>query len=75
MDVGRGKRRCTKSESHGFALEAGEVRAQHELHSRDELGSVWTRDEESGDAELLEDGMALQVAPARLLEQPFRDSA
>lgn len=47
-----------------FALEAGEARVQHELHGRDELGSVWAQSEERGDAELLEEGVALRVAPA-----------
>jgi hypothetical protein len=47
-----------KSANHGFTLEAGQARAQHELHSRDELRNVWTQSEESGDAELLEEGVA-----------------
>jgi hypothetical protein len=54
----------TQSANCGFALEAGEARAQHELHGRDQLGSVWAQSEESGDAELLEEGVTLRVAPA-----------
>jgi hypothetical protein len=50
-----------KAANHGFAL----VRTQHELHGRRELGCMWTRmqSEEGGNAELLEEGVALRVAP------------
>jgi hypothetical protein len=34
------------------------------LHGRDELGRVRAQSEEGGDAELLEEGVALRVAPA-----------
>src|SRR6267154_65571 len=40
-----------QSANRGFALEAREARAQHELHGRDELGCVWAQGEESGHAE------------------------
>lgn len=53
-----------QSADRGFALEAGEARAQHELHGRDELERVWAESEESGDAELLEESVTLRVAPA-----------
>lgn len=53
-----------QSADRAVALEAGEARVQHELHGRDELESVWAQSEESGDAELLEEGVALRVAPA-----------
>jgi hypothetical protein len=63
-----------QSANRGFALEAGEARVQHELYGRDELGSVWTQSEEGGDAELLEEGVAL-ASCARPSGRPFRDSA
>jgi hypothetical protein len=53
-----------QSVNRGFALEAGKARVQHESHGRDELGSVWAQSEESAEAELLEEGVALRVAPA-----------
>lgn len=53
-----------QSANRGFALEAGKARVQHELHGRDKLGSVWAQSQESGDAELLEEGIALRVASA-----------
>jgi hypothetical protein len=53
-----------QSANRGFPLEAGEARVQHELDGRDELGSVWAQSNESGNAELLEEGVALRVAPA-----------
>lgn len=53
-----------QSANRRFPLEAGKTRAQHKLHGRDELGSVWAQSEESGDAELLEKGVALRVATA-----------
>ena len=48
-----------QSADRAVALEAGEARVQHELHGRDELEGVWAQSEESGDAELLEEGIAL----------------
>jgi hypothetical protein len=44
------------------------VQTQHELHGHDELGCVWMwmqSGEESGIAELLEEGVALRVASIR----------
>jgi len=58
------RKAVAQSANRGFALKAGEARVQHELHGRDELGSVWAQSEESGYAELLEEGVALRVAPA-----------
>jgi len=50
-----------KLANHGFTLEAGEACTQHELHGCDKLGSVWMQSKESGDAELLDKGIALTL--------------
>ena len=47
-----------------LTLEAGEASAEHELHGGDELRRVRAKREEGGDAELLEERVALGVAPA-----------
>jgi len=47
-----------------LALEAGEASAEHELHGCDELRRVRAKREEGGDAELLEERVALGAAPA-----------
>jgi len=47
-----------------LALEGRKACAEHELHGRDELWRVWAKREEGGDAELLEERVALRVAPA-----------
>lgn len=53
-----------QSANRAVALEAGETRSQHELHGRDELRCVGAQGEEGRDAELLEERVALRVAPA-----------
>jgi hypothetical protein len=53
-----------QSANRAIALEAGEARPEHELHGRDELGRMWTQREECGDAELLEERVALRVSAA-----------
>ena len=47
-----------------LAFEAGEAGAEHELHGRDELWRVRAEREEGGDAELLEERVALGIASA-----------
>lgn len=47
-----------------LTLEAGESSAEHELHGSDELWRVRAQREEGGDAELLEERVALGGAPA-----------
>ena len=54
----------TQSANRAIALEAGEARAQHKLHGCDELRCVRAQSEEGCDAELLEERVALRVAPA-----------
>lgn len=53
-----------QSANRAVALEAGEARPEHELHGRDELRRVRAQREEGGDAELLEECVALRVASA-----------
>jgi hypothetical protein len=53
-----------QSAHRGLALEAREARPEHELHGRDELGRVRAQGEECGDAELLEEGVALRGSAA-----------
>jgi hypothetical protein len=53
-----------QSAHRGFALKAGEARPEHELHGRDELGRVRAQREEGGDAELLEERVALRGSAA-----------
>lgn len=54
-----GREAFAQSANRGLALEAGELRPEHELHGRDELRRVWAQREEGGDAELLEERVTL----------------
>jgi len=58
------RKALAKSADRALALEAGKAGPEHELHGRDELWCVWTRREEGGDTELLEERVTLRVASA-----------